>query len=152
MPNTPLRYRPDAIATHLGWAHSLTGEQLVSARNLEADTGTETYDPNNRNWMRSYQEGGDSPTPNSFKSITQTVEDGTVTLDGKTLYVRSDDVSVDWGDASEVETETPDVDGLFTLTHVYAATGDYTITLTLGAYDPVVVETVEVTVETIDVG
>ena len=57
MANKPLRYRPDAVPTPLGWAHEMTGEQLTSHRNLEPAEGTEGYQPNSRNWMAAYNEG-----------------------------------------------------------------------------------------------
>ena len=58
MANKPLRYRPDAVPTPLGWAHEKTGEQLTSHRNLEPAEGTEDYQPNNRKWTAAYN--GDS--------------------------------------------------------------------------------------------
>lgn len=146
MPNTTLRYHPDAIATHLGWAHSITGEQLVSARNLEADTGTETYDPNNRNWMRSYQEGGDSPTPNSFVSLTYTAVGLAVTVTGKVKYPRAaDTVAIAWGDAA-TSTATPNLNGVFTATHTYATAGTKAATAEIGAYTPDVVGALSIVV------
>lgn len=42
-----LPYRPDAVATTIGWAHPTTGEQLVSMRGL-ADP-VPYYRPNSRN-------------------------------------------------------------------------------------------------------
>lgn len=54
MANKPLRYRPDAVPTPLGWAHEKTGEQLTSHRNLEPADGTEGYRPNNRKWMAEF--------------------------------------------------------------------------------------------------
>ena len=57
MANKPLRYRPAAVPTPLGWAHEMTGEQLTSHRNLEPAEGTEDYQPNNRKWMAAYNEG-----------------------------------------------------------------------------------------------
>lgn len=145
MPNTPLRYRPGAIATPLGWAHEKTGEQIVSARNLDPDTGTTAYKPNSRNWMDDYQASGNSPTPNAFESFARTIAGLVVTVTGKVKYVRpSDDVVIAWGDTAS-STVTPDVDGNFTANHTYVA-GTFTITAEVGAYTPDVTATLTATV------
>lgn len=54
MANTPLPYRPGAVPTPHGWAHEVTGEQLVSRRGLEPAAGTETYVPNSPVWMTAH--------------------------------------------------------------------------------------------------
>lgn len=146
MPNTPLRYRPGAIATPLGWAHEKTGEQIVSARNLDPDTGTASYKPNSRNWMADYQASGDSPTPNAFDAFGAEAAGLDVTVTGKIKYARpGDDVVINWGDASAVSTVTPAIDGAFTANHTYVA-GTFTINAEVGAYTPAVVEELEITV------
>lgn len=137
MPNTPLRYRPNAVATPIGWAHELTGEQLVSARNLDPDTGTETYNPNSKNWMRTYQNGPASPTPNSFTSLNISTDGLTVTVSGSVRFPgRGDDVAIDWGVPEENVSVSPNEYGNFTSSFTYAAAGEYGVDVELGDYTP----------------
>ena len=70
MPNTPLTWRPGAVATPIGWAHEVTGEHLVSRRGLDADDGTDVYAPNSPAWMKAYQEGRDPDEPGDDSSGT----------------------------------------------------------------------------------
>lgn len=75
MPNTPLTWRPGAVATPIGWAHEVTGEHLVATRRLEPDAGTEGYLPNNPAWMRAFnaEGGGNEPFANVVNTYTTAV-------------------------------------------------------------------------------
>ena len=84
MANKPLRYRPDAVPTPLGWAHEMTGEQLTSHRNLEPAEGTKGYHPNNRKWMAEFNEGEVPPTEAAPANTAVPVITGTTAL-GDTL-------------------------------------------------------------------
>ena len=79
MANTPLKYRPDAVATRLGWAHEKTGEQLTSQRKLVPAVGTDDYNPNSRNWMNAFNNPPAVP-----ENLTVPVVTGTTGL-GDTL-------------------------------------------------------------------
>ena len=84
MANKPLRYRPDAVPTPLGWAHEKTGEQLTTHRKLEPAEGTEDYHPNNRKWMAEFNEGEVPPTEAAPANTAVPVITGTTAL-GDTL-------------------------------------------------------------------
>lgn len=80
MANKPLRYRPNAVPTHLGWAHEKTGEQLTSARNLEPAEGTDDYKPNNRHWMAEFSESTapTAPANTAVPTVSGTASVGSV--------------------------------------------------------------------------
>jgi len=125
MPLTAPNWRPAAIATPLGWAHEVTGEQLVSRKDLAIAAGTEGYRPNNPAWMREYNEGsGGGDFTFSVGRYTDTLLIDCYIV-GDPEFVQEGS-TIDWGDGNIVTLTS----NYLELIHEYPDDGSYTISVT----------------------